>query len=219
MAIYNEILSPRFARALQKLFSMKGAPPTRQLSGEIMGVVPLFHDVGDRVHEGWNLFAYGATPAASAANTSCVRLRNPLNSGMIAEILKIEFSAGANDIPPIRWGIASGDLANVASTVGVRIDARSSGGFGLAGSTTFGPNLILSSQNNAPAAPALSANSFTMNAPDVLAHTPYNMIPTDIDDLVMAPGDGTQVESANVNQQIRVFFIWRERVLEPSELQ
>ena len=91
MAVYNEILVGRFNRALQKVFGMKGGPPSRQLGSEIMPVVMFPWGVEMRYLEGWAMHSWETVIAASPANTNGAQLRNPVGSGLIAVFKKITF--------------------------------------------------------------------------------------------------------------------------------
>src|SRR5437879_911207 len=115
MAIYNEILVGRFARGIQKVFSMKGGVPTRQLSGEVMATYELEKGMSleNRYPHSWLSFAYSANIAAGGVGTfGAFRLRNPTGSNVLAVLEKAEMVnvAGA-DTPFITRGpTGSGDL-------------------------------------------------------------------------------------------------------------
>src|SRR5437899_398976 len=92
MAIYNEILAGRFARGIQKIFSMKGGVPTKQLSGEVMPIIKLEDSTSleNRVTHSWRSFAYRGSQALGGAGTfAAVRLRNPSASNVVAVLEKI----------------------------------------------------------------------------------------------------------------------------------
>src|SRR5574337_830551 len=84
MARFNEILTGRYSRALQRLFSMKGSAVSPILGPEFTPVVPIFRGAEDRFTEGWDLYAVGTLVAAVAGQVALVRLRNPVNSKVIA---------------------------------------------------------------------------------------------------------------------------------------
>src|SRR5258708_33101896 len=92
MAKFNEILSGRFNRALQKLLSMKGGPPAGQLATEIGVQFPLPLGVEFRYLEQWERFGVVPLAAGVAAANIAIRLRNPPRSNMIAVWEKITAS-------------------------------------------------------------------------------------------------------------------------------
>src|SRR5258708_40367383 len=84
MARFNEILAGRYNRYLQKLFVLKGGPPSAQLASEVMPTFSFFTGVENRYLAGWDRFGNSSSQAGVAAVTSGIRLRNPLGSGTIA---------------------------------------------------------------------------------------------------------------------------------------
>src|SRR5260370_10296088 len=91
MAKFNEILSGRFNRALQKMLSMKGGPPSAQLATEIGTQFQFPLGVEFRNLESW--FRYGAAPGlpAVAAANAVFRFRNPAGSNVVAVVEKLAF--------------------------------------------------------------------------------------------------------------------------------
>jgi hypothetical protein len=57
MAKYNEILTGRYNRFIQKLFSMKGPAPAPQLSSDIAMQMSFFNGVENRYLEGWDCWS------------------------------------------------------------------------------------------------------------------------------------------------------------------
>jgi hypothetical protein len=96
MAKFNEILVGRFNRALQKLLSMKGGPPSAQLATEITPNIQ-FNSMGQdfRALEDWYRFGIISNIGPVAAAQSGVRLRNPANSNRIAVFEKISAGNGS----------------------------------------------------------------------------------------------------------------------------
>lgn len=207
MAIYNEILAPRFARAIQKIFSMKGLSAMRQVSGECMPVLNFFRGAEDRFHEAWARFGEATSLAASAGNTSGVRFRNPAGSNYAITIESLVISETVTDTPSIVFGTIGTDLTTIISTVGNRLDARQ----GLGASQG-----IFSSQNNTP---VIAGFGFPLYLPSMLANTPFSPITDENQELTLLPGDGIQVITGAVNISLRVGLITRERLLEESERQ
>lgn len=211
MARFNEILVGRYNRQLQKLFSMKGGPPAPQLGTEITPAIPLFLGREARYLEGWSSAAGGATPGPAAANSSAVRLRNPINSGVIAVVEKIMVAGGAaTDLPNLTFMFPGGGFVDLP-LVGFRVgfDPRS-------GATNAVPAggvvcTVTAKNNNAVRSGSLFA---FMAAP---INQQADFIATDIEEIVLLPDCAIDVTSNNLNQCINVNFQWRERPLEDSE--
>src|SRR5467141_951604 len=91
MARFNEILAGRYNRFLQKLFQLKGGPPSAQLASEVMPVFPFFTGVEHRYLEGWDRYAIFLTQPAVAAQNSALRIRNPATSNIVIVIEGIIF--------------------------------------------------------------------------------------------------------------------------------
>jgi hypothetical protein len=202
MAIYNEILVPRIARGIQKLFGMKGEVPAKQLAGEIMPVHLIPTGAETRFLDGWNRWGVGIVSAANVANTNGVQLRNPPGSNMIGVIERaIVFSSAGQELD---YGIISGatsvDLATVHGSVS--LDQRVVG-------PPASATLIESDSNVSP----LSGNVFFRTFAN------FEFIPTTGCEMAVAPGSLIRVVSTLANTQILVNFVWRERLLEEAERQ
>src|SRR5260370_22739609 len=91
MARYNEILTGRYNRLLQKLLQMKGGPPAPQLASEISPQLSI-PDLGveSRFHLGWNSFAFAINTASGVGTASAAQLRNPPNSKVIGVVHKMQ---------------------------------------------------------------------------------------------------------------------------------
>jgi hypothetical protein len=208
MAVYNEILSGRFNRALQKVFGIKGPPAVPQLAGEITAALPMFWGAEARYLEGWNRFGVLANIAAGGAgNRAAMRFRNPVASGMVAVIEKITIASNLLDQPFVTIGAAT-DLG-IVSTVNTGWDNR--------GSPT--PMMIVSSSGNAGAILGVSAWQAI-----AAANSTVDVIQTDIQEIALLPqtttalGNGAITVYCNVlNQAFTASIWWRERVLEDSE--
>src|SRR5215831_9055081 len=118
MAIYNEILAGRFNRALQKLTSIKGGPPSRQIGSEIMPGwnLPLGNEF--RYLEGWNRYSVlVALSTGGVGNISAARFRNLAGSNMIAVFEKIAMvnqNAAVSDYRIEGW-LSTGGAAALAT--------------------------------------------------------------------------------------------------------
>src|SRR5258707_1317441 len=88
MAIFNEILSGRYNRALQKIFCIKGPPPVRQLAGEIQPSHFFYSGVETRALEEW--YRYGLLLSQVAGvGQAAARLRNPTGSNRLVVLERI----------------------------------------------------------------------------------------------------------------------------------
>src|SRR5258708_12286195 len=85
MARYNEILTGRFNRLLQKLLQMKGGPPAPQLASEISPQLSI-PDLGveSRFHLGWNSWGFAINTGGAVGTASASQLPNPPHSQAIA---------------------------------------------------------------------------------------------------------------------------------------
>jgi|SRR5882672_1724468 len=204
MAIFNEILSGRFNRSLQKIFGIKGSPPVRQLGGEIMPVHIVQSGAEHRYLESWQRYCVAFDVAAVAANQSGWRLRNPTTSNVIAVFEKILLAATALDSYFLRIGLTSVDLANPSTLTNARLDNRG----------TQSPTLVGTQQNTAVTVPTFGG---IIMEPFIAANTNIDLIATDIQEFPMLPGDALQMSCNQVNERLITTVMWRERALEESE--
>src|SRR5258708_893380 len=207
MARFNEILAGRYNRYRQKLFVLKGGPPSAQRASEVMPTFSFFTGVENRYLEGWDRFGNSSSQAGVAAVTSGIRLRNPLGSGTIAVVEKIfvHNAAGAVDQPLLQIGAIAVDLNTITTMTGVRLDSRGR------------PNpTLINSRSAAVSAVNLTANllQYALNANT----QNFDLLVFEEQEITMLPGDALQVISNTVNTQMSVSFFWRERALEESEL-
>jgi hypothetical protein len=214
MAIFNEILSGRYNRALQKLFAIKGSPPVRQVGGEIVPVMTMGYGVENRFVELWNRYAAGVAVGPVAAQVCNFRFRNPLGSNCIAVLEKIIWTPNQND--SLSWGrnlsggvtLPTTDLTVAIS--GIAIDLRQ-----LIPGLTPGPsNSVIRFSRDTGS----SANNFTYGFAQALANTTYELIIEEQHELPLSPGDVFQLDTGVVNGKSFLSAIWRERALEESEL-
>ena|SRR5437879_217505 len=207
MAIYNEILAGRFARGIQKIFSMKGVVPTRQLSGEVMATYQLDKATAleNRFPHSIRSFAYSKTVAAGGVATfAAVRLRNPAGSGTIATIEKFMTGGSvASQVQLFRGPTGSGDLVtNDSANESIR-DVRMGN---VSGSViaSFGT----------PAGNTGVQWAFLFQP----ANSQVDLILDPNQEFVIGPNDIVQAIVNTANQTQTFTFFWRERTLEESEL-
>jgi hypothetical protein len=205
MAIFNEILSGRFNRSLQKAFAIKGSPPVRQLGGEIMPVHGLLSGVENRYLESWHRFGMVLSVVAAAGNPSEVQLRNSGNPNrVIAVIEKINVinqqAAGASVL--VNKRTTNADLVIQSPTVAAALDSRGNPQ----------PNLLISTSNV-----AAEVGTRIMSAA-LPANQGVEIIFFEDQEIPIVPGDAVMVVCGIVNNGITVNIVWRERVIEESEL-
>lgn len=201
MARYNEILVGRFARAVQKLFGMKGEVPVGSLAGEV-NITHFFQNGAEnRYLEGWDRFATNFDVAAVAAQFGEARLRNPNTSNMIAVVEKINFIniAGVTDQQGIILDSTSTDLG--ATLAYTQLDSRGRP----AGS-------LVTSKGNNVAGPAAY-----MMITQVQVGGQADLLVVDIQEFAVLPGRTLRIFSGIANQRLSGSIVWRERFLEESE--
>ena len=211
MAKFNEILSGRYNRILQKLFGMKGGPPAAQLAGEIQPSLQFFRGQEERYLEGWTLVSGFGTTVATAGSTGKFRIRNPTNSGVILVITKLAIAdRQATNTFTIGWGPANNaDFGNQTNptVIDARLRQPGVGASGpVVGRFTFA--------QDATGATGTGVGIFAVDA----ANKFYDMILTHDQEMVMLPGDGLGIFAQNVNQSEELWVMWRERAMEESEL-
>src|SRR5215831_13287214 len=174
MARYNEILVGRYNRHFQKLLSMKGEPPAPQLSTEIQPNLQLFSGVEERYTQGWDSFGKGLTAPAVVGQTTNVRVRNPLASGVVVVFQKIMIGIGTAGGINVWFG-ASGSDENVVSVAGAALDLRGR------------PNSATVFSSNS-AAPVSTASLAAIAVYALLANTSVDVIFTQASEIPLLPG-------------------------------
>jgi len=214
MAKFNEILSGRYNRALQKLFSMKGAVPAAQLATEIAPNVTMFYGVENRYLESWDRYAGSLNAPLVAGARSAVQIRNPLNSNVIAVFEKIQPGISTASAAPAFVSMSQGalttDLTNVFT--GFRLDKRGRPNSTLIPSATAAAGVgdLGAVQLLIPVVAATGASFQSGSFQDVILDE--NM------EWPLLPGEGLRWAVNLVSQGTIVSLIWRERALEESEL-
>src|SRR5215467_14446494 len=122
MAIYNEILAPRFARFFQKHFSMKGSTAVRQLAGEVSVSLPIWSGIENRWLESWERFAANLAVAAVAAQVSNSQLRNPAGSNVVMVLEMASIEVDVADFVIVSMAAQATDLTTTVA--GFRLDPR-----------------------------------------------------------------------------------------------
>jgi hypothetical protein len=200
MAKFNEILSGRFNRALQKLLSMKGGPPASQLSTEIGVQFPLPLGVEFRYLEQWERFGSFNAQAGTVGNFSQVRLRNPAGSNVVGVVEKITFAFTVIDVVTVSLAPVGTDLVTPILTQS-RMDARSRG-----------VGALILSQGTPATLPATN-----LWGADAAANADQDVILDEGQEITVLPGDAVTLASNTANTLLRTTIWWRERFLEDSE--
>lgn len=199
MSVYNEIGIGRWNRFIQKLTDIKGGPPARQLSSEIVFQHPIFHGVENRYLESWDLFGVALTNNAIAAQQSGVRLTNPSGSNVIASVTKAMISTQQQNFYNLEYGNVGATLSQVA--VGIPMENR--------GRTA--PTCI-PSFNAAVLSTLNIVSQVVIGVAAVL-----DFINDGVQEISLPPGTSIQLDSNAVNVPVTATFWWRERFLEPAE--
>jgi len=208
VAIFNEILSGRYNRALQKMFAIKGSPPVRQLAGEISPQVVFGIGIENRFIEAWNIFGSAVQVPFVAGQVVDWQLRNPPGSNIVAVVERLKLQKSTTDAPPF-FTIISQDTnkAAYAAAVGIRcLDNRPVRG----GTSTLGSTCQVSTAQN------IAATGGIFGVISMQAFVVYNFIDTDDTEILLLPGDSLLVTTGDAGN-LYVSVQWRERVLEESE--
>lgn len=214
MAIYNEILSARFSRMLQKLFSMKGPQAAKQLAGEVAPTINLFSGVENRYLEGWHRYGFTQSFSPSAANFNLLRLRVPGttfpsqtqgNVVVVIEKVFVSNNSAGSDSYGLSHGAVGVDLANILALPISRFDPRQG--------ATIAPAAILSqNQQNAGAGLGQNIQLFSL-----ATNANLDVVLFEDQEIPVLPGDGIHIQNGTVNVSSQISLWWRERVLEESE--
>jgi hypothetical protein len=202
MALQNEILVGRFNRALQKMLGIKGGPPTPQLSPEFVPRFAVPTGQEDAYLWGYDLLAAVSLQAGVAAAQSMAQIRNPANSKVAAEIVRISVNETAVDTATrITTGISSADFAVPDSNASFDPRGRRSG------------NCVVTHMSAGPTVGSV------MGTFAIAANVQTELVPAnDKTFLPLLPGAVYQVLMLNSNISLAVTWWWRERPLEESEV-
>lgn len=207
MAKYNEILTGRHNRFIQKLFGMKGPPPAPQLSGDIQMSHAFFHGAENRRLESWNLWAAAVTVNPGAGNIGAVEVRVPPNTNVLVVIEKVAFSqsqaAAAGQEVDLSTGSGAPNLGTVFSSA--PRDTRIPG--------TSQPTAVAATQSGAAV-----ASDFIIGRAIVLPGTTYDFIVDEDQQVVITPSNTIRLVTTLANAGFAVTIWWRERALEEGEV-
>jgi hypothetical protein len=189
------------------MLQIKGGPPAPQLASEIGATFDIENMATEnRNLAGYDRFGAAIQQVAVAANRGAIRFRNPRGSLVVAifEVLRICNQNAGNDQPLLQMALTTTDLANVLVTSGEFLDPRG----------RDASALIVS--RDAPGVAPTLGNSVSQVT--LLAQTTYDFIWSDRQEIPLLPGMALQFITAQVNVSLTGSFVWRERMLEESEV-
>lgn len=203
MARYNEILVGRLNRGIQKWTGIKGEPPAPQLASEIVTGFNLFRGIEERYLDGYDIFGNAAIVNV-VGQTSAHRLRNPKGSGIVATITSLVLSVGASEQVQVSALVANTD-ENVLGA-GINLDNRG----------RPKSSCIYSTNSAAPASTTGSQAFWISNT--LAPGSPQQVIIFDDQEIPLLPGSVVLVNAATAATALGVGMVWRERVIEDSEV-
>jgi len=205
MAIFNEILSGRYNRALQKIFAIKGSAPVRQLGGEITPSHVFYSGVETRALEEWYRFGTVINLAAGVGQ-AVAQLRNPAGSNRLVVFEKISVSddgVGGACVWNLGTQTAFSDQAGAfALSPAMSWDKRLNQASGMVGSLSSG-GTATSLIRAFAAFPATGGN--------------YDFITEEQQDIILSPGESIQIRATTNAKNLNTAWWWRERKFEPEE--
>ena len=184
MAKFNEILAGRYNRFLQKLFQLKGGPPSAQLASEVMPTFPFFNGRENRWLEGWNTFAFARAQVTVAGISPVVRLRNPPTSNIVAIFERLlVFNFNTTSAPILRSGPTTTDLPTVFVLGNKRLDPRGAI-----------DSQLITSENSGAGGVLLQARLQGNTG----ALTFFDFIISSIGEIPLLPGDAIEIDGTGV---------------------
>jgi hypothetical protein len=208
MARFNEILTGRYNRYLQKLLQIKGGPPSAQLASEITPNFDVEHTpVETRILMGFERFWCAANAGPSPGVISAFQIQNPAGSNILAvlESLIVSVSVASEIDMSISFSNPATLTNSFAST---RQDSR-----GIALSTGTGTPILVSSFGG-----AIGQLPVGIGGVQLAALTPFQWIQDTDQQIMLAPSTAIRIQTLVVNDLFIVQGIFRQRALEESEL-
>lgn len=205
MGHFNEILTGRFNRFVQKHFSMKGREGAPTLAADIGMTMNFQSGIENRYLEGWDHFGFTTLSAAFAANLNSPQLRNPVGSGVVAVVTRAVYNVTVADptCTLVFSRNATTDQPSPHSAQGWDNRGRPSS------------SIILS--DNSGAARVAIANQINIAGFNAQANVSLEMILPGLE-VPLLPGEIIAIQSGAVNVAVLYTWWWRERALESSEL-
>lgn len=189
---------------MQKLFYIQSGGPASiyTVDPAIQTVLQADKGVDHRYLEGWNRFAVVAAQTAVAAQFSRVRIRNPVASNVIIVLEQLSVFESTADNPLVTWGATVTDLATLISLTFTRMDPRGNPQ----------PSAIISVNAQAAGGQAL------LQRPLSSGTVSQDFINNPNQEIPILPGQVVDIQAGIVNLALFATLMWRERVLEASEL-
>jgi len=197
----SEIQQNRYDQLLRRVADLKGpGSKVNDALTELFPVIDLERVPAELLLLGnWRTGLGGAQVAAEVASTSRIQLFNPVDSGHLVVITRIDFST-------VITAVIEADTVNIPLTIN-------------AGGANFRDTR--SGVATTPVAQIRTQLDATGVAPTWIVLGLFNVNNTLQDDngvAVLAPGTGWVMAPNIPNQSFFCSFFWRERVAEPSEL-
>ncbi len=201
MAKFNEILTGRYNRFIQKLFSMKGPAPAPQLSSDIAMQMAFFNGVENRYLETWDRFSATLSQGATIGQVSAIRLRNPATSQavVVIEKLLVENNTAVQWEAQVRHGAQTVDQAAIFGQTGLRLDPRGRPN----ASSILSQGIAVAGIEKLRAVMAVNSN--------------FEFVLFEDQEIPVLPGEALDVDTSIANQVLTLSIMWRERALEDSE--
>jgi hypothetical protein len=202
MARLNEILVGRFNRSFQKLFGIKGPAPVSTLAPEVMPVHLIPYGVEGRWPETWTRWSFSLSLAATAGQTTGMKIRNPVGSNVIGVVEKVTISTVPDASVILGVPQNLGDYTSITAVA--PMDTRQGPPGVVKGF------LIPSFQLTSPGSPAILEIVQGRNQPQSVIQFENNEIP-------VPPGSELYANLNVQNVQFNCVIQWRERFLEEGE--
>ena len=208
MARFNEILTGRYNRYLQKLLQMKGGPPAAQLASEITPQFDIEHvPVENRILMGFERFYASANAGPSPGVISAVQIQNPPGSGIVAIIESVLLSVSVTS--EVDMSVSFSNPASLTNPFSpTKMDQRS-----VANSPGVGTPVIPSGFGGAIGQLPLGVGGIQLTA-----STPFEWINDPDQQILLLPSTAIRWQTLVVNDLFIVQWRFRQRPLEESEL-
>jgi len=197
----TQIQQGRYDRTMRRVGDLKGpGSKVAEVLSEVFPVVDLERLPPELFALGGTVLAFGgASRAPAAAEFGRIQVFNPLGSGKILTVTSAVLGTTLDD--GIVWGMVNGVLGTVVSTQRNR-DQR-------LGFVTLPVGQIAT---DSTIGVAIATGQIAVLASDPLLLTDENGL------AVLPPGFGFEISSISADITVRATFFWRERVMEPSEI-
>lgn len=198
----SDLEQGRYDQLIRRLGNMTG-PGSRvaEVLSELFPVIDVERIPAELLFlAGWRIGVGSAQLAAEAASVSKIQLFNPIDSGHLITLTRVDFATTATTIVEATTILAA---LTISSPGAILRDTRIGESVGTVGQ--------IRTQVDATGLPATWQARTLQNVNHVIAD--------DNGVAVLAPGTGYTIAPQVVNQFIIASFLWRERPAEPSELQ